>query len=773
MRNLPKPFHQYNVKDTLTEYCGNFAISYLRQMTVGWMEDTSERSKLLPAVWAYADHTIRKNFNRHIFLKETILFDDYIAYLTQNGPRKIAFLLFVKAPGPDPKPFNINPDYAHPITEQWKKEGYEVVFVCALVDFENRRDEMRIVPARSSSLVLAQSVSTYNPYYHGDNERFCKIMCNPVSPSVRKVAAHLKGALERRDKEFLGLLLAEDVAFYQRGDDDKDQLICEGKKAISDLLLQTTLQQCYLREPSHQFHSFALSDGRTPYLIYTDENGKISEICKLNETTIYKALFDVAEQPIPKLTAISVQDPIIQHGFTIRGTFSNGTVKSFSLFLPDSIELPATFTYKGIPFTRKDFYSARLMDSFCEGILFQNGCFISHEEFYFNGVSQQKILEKEELIFENEEFALYQICSHPRMQTPDGIYEFLPAPCGPDGKRLTDCLDITLHSAKQPFRTAFRNGKEGILHPNGQWAAPPVYDAVRICDDGCSVLKRDGEIYLLTANQKLVPLGLTLEHWDFCYHYIPFYFKSNRLYGYLDRSGSVAISPKFAVAQPFCKQNYAIIGVLQDNRILYGTIGMAGEEIIPPRFHALEALKEGVLAYQDDRKKWGILNPQGDILMKARFEYIGCYDPVHQLVSAGTEDDVSVYSIHKEQPLLPLTYDFIEFEPNCILGYFNYETFCFDYNGNPISEEEVFFENDDETPPLEKNPLQINAEATGLYTRDRTPVLTGTFKNIAISEPFISAETPFEKAYYEIRHKNPAKELAPFLIEQIDNLKNR
>ena len=126
-------YYDYSVKDILTGYFGTNVLAAMRkksQTSLG-----PEHSKhLIPLSWQYADEQIMHLFLDHKFLIRTVIEDDYIVYLYQEGSRQCALLLFIT--DEDKGPFSINTDYACEIIQKWENAGYKTKIVSHSVAIE-------------------------------------------------------------------------------------------------------------------------------------------------------------------------------------------------------------------------------------------------------------------------------------------------------------------------------------------------------------------------------------------------------------------------------------------------------------------------------------------------------------------------------------------------------------------------------------------------------------------------------------------------------------
>ena len=126
-------YYSYSVKDILTEYFGADPLAVMRkksQTSLG-PEDSKH---LIPLSWQYADEQIMHLFLDHKFLIRTVIEEDYIVYLYQEGCQQCALLLFIT--DEDKGPFSINTNYAREIIQKWENAGYKTKIVSHTVAIE-------------------------------------------------------------------------------------------------------------------------------------------------------------------------------------------------------------------------------------------------------------------------------------------------------------------------------------------------------------------------------------------------------------------------------------------------------------------------------------------------------------------------------------------------------------------------------------------------------------------------------------------------------------
>lgn len=84
--------YPYNVKDLLTDYFPNDTLTEMRAINTDKKLDANHKLEL---AWAYTHKHMLGYFLQDIFLKETILCDDYIAYITCQGTKEYVYLVFL------------------------------------------------------------------------------------------------------------------------------------------------------------------------------------------------------------------------------------------------------------------------------------------------------------------------------------------------------------------------------------------------------------------------------------------------------------------------------------------------------------------------------------------------------------------------------------------------------------------------------------------------------------------------------------------------------
>ena len=127
-------YYNYSVKDMLASHFGKNTIFEMRKPHDS-MFGSEEEKNLLPLMWQFADQRAVSTCLEEVFLLDTVLEDDYIAYIVQFGNKKSVYLMFmIPTEGPY---FHLDVDYAKQIAGLWEERGYSaaILRVCVYVSY--------------------------------------------------------------------------------------------------------------------------------------------------------------------------------------------------------------------------------------------------------------------------------------------------------------------------------------------------------------------------------------------------------------------------------------------------------------------------------------------------------------------------------------------------------------------------------------------------------------------------------------------------------------
>jgi len=137
---------------------------------------------------------------------------------------------------------------------------------------------------------------------------------------------------------------------------------------------------------------------------------------------------------------------------------------------------------------------------------------------------------------------------------------------------------------------------------------------------------------------------------------IPYFDKNGKLrmfredkWGFIDKSGAVAVSPQFDAVQDFSEglAGVAFDTVRTNHSCLHcdanqhwGFINKQGKIVIQTKYHSVGPFSDGLAAAQNDDAKWGYINASGDIVIPFNFRWAGRF---HEGLAAAAVDKNAGY----------------------------------------------------------------------------------------------------------------------------------
>ncbi len=97
----------------------------MRTLRIETFKTTDYKDRIVPLMWQYADRRAQEYFLSDCFLINSVIEEDRIAYILQQGEKKIVYLMFLTPV--DGSDFTIDVDYAEEIILEWKLFTYIVV----------------------------------------------------------------------------------------------------------------------------------------------------------------------------------------------------------------------------------------------------------------------------------------------------------------------------------------------------------------------------------------------------------------------------------------------------------------------------------------------------------------------------------------------------------------------------------------------------------------------------------------------------------------------
>ncbi len=700
-------FYDYSVKEILKKHFGENTVFEMRKPHRN-LHEGSEHKNMLPLLWRYADEEAVRLFLEVDFLLETIIEDDYIAYISRFGTTDTAYLMFMITE--DGQGFTMDINYAKKLVNEWEAKGYKTYVLSERVRLE---------------------------YYHGKGAEIYEISQVNGKP-LMTLSEHRCWEYYRRktisvfrsdNEEEYECLFEPDVtvASITRGGNEKR--IGSGIAAVKKLFAGCLAKTAYKELGSRRIYSRTLfADGKEINLSASRRN----LICKLTieETAGGSFIFDEKENDcgslidaIPELRGVRALDPAMMHGYAVQLSYSDGTIRNYYLHMFEEREIPEMCQIDGYEFTRDIFMTAKLDED--GNVLFSNGYRIPRHIAYYRAYRQLQIEHTDRILGENAGISIRSV-----YRTPLKNHLSLPEECFGPNIPLLDNIgnrtsDIALYSKREPIflgdifiGRVEPTGKYGYIFKNGTWAAPPVYNkAEDLCDWGLvikvsrSVNGKETDFFITHSGQE-VPLkdgtefgflsdgliSFNTEAWegprpDAGYYDYHNYELTPGAWGFMDYEGNVVIEPKYVYAiDVFDDPDHFVVARFIGDKLLWGVIDEKGNEVIPCSYPGLYSRWDyaGAAAFQLEKDgPFGLIDFDGNVILEPLFDYIDGYYPERRLVAAGEwEDELGLYSLDLKKMIIPPEYGYID----CKDQYIECETLninyrYFDYNGKelPIS----------------------------------------------------------------------------------------
>ncbi len=715
-------YYAYSVKEILSEYFGADTLAAMRkksQTSLG-----PEHSKhLIPLSWQYADEQILHLFLDHKFLIRTIIEDDYIVYLYQEGSQQCALLLFIT--DEDKGPFSINMGYACEIIRKWENAGYKTKIVSHSVAVErygqtkNFRLLHHVDPGKGAYIytlvenngtpLLVFDIHNCWPVYYK------KIMDVSASKDIREYKC-----------------LFEPTVRITTGQEKKKKTLAAGIEAVVEFFKENAPVGAYYREFRNTgIYNRVLIAGEKDIDIWVNVRNLITEINISHRDAAPVMAWDLGEQrqslvnQVPALQSVRALDVRQMHGYAVQMTYADGTIRNYYLKNFESREIPDTVEIDGSVFDEQILKSVSIKGN---GICFGNGYVVAaHILFYrsYRQVQAACVRSKgyEDVLKPQYMLPLREFKSHFQAQrywgNPGECYGPLDAMLSPDGKRITDISFSGYGFDKWYGNKAWRVCVEptdlyGFILEDGSWLAPPVYEEAEYFEGGCVKAKRkengksrqfllmpdggeipfeydidtrrfDGGLCPYNASKQPVTAPYPGYYWDHDYDDV-----TAGKWGYIDIYGKVVVKPQYVYAVGFYNGGgeRAVVARLIDGKLYWGAIDRTGKEVIPCTYESLYTRWGDAFAYRRyGEKLYGIMDLDGNIITEPQFAFFEAYDEKHQLLTVGEhEDALGVYSLELQKMIIPPEYDSIDYGDriiSCEIPYTARERY-FNYAGEEL-----------------------------------------------------------------------------------------
>ncbi len=717
-----KKYYPYSVKSELENYFTGDTVTEMRIVDDEHSEEA--RKHIIPLAWAYADRCARGVFLTDLFLRETLLYDDYVVYVLEDYSRSYAYLSFLHFE--DNVSFDLDPQYAYGLCREWEAKGYCARIMRNCIGIEKSKDGFRFVT---------------HGYKGMGSEAMIPIAVNGDYVFVRdKIpfwlhanAALYSAVCSGLYSKYESILSADAVLSrcYSRGsaleDHPNTQRLAKGigkiKRYFEGMLLPSMV---YLKGGDESCYDIRIVADNRSLVLYVDSSNQITEIVEtpIKETDdLIPIPADMLPTEIlaPRLTQVRTLDIVAVHAFGIRVGFSDGCVKNYYIKSFDTADIPEFIDVNGYRFSAKELSSARLVENNgVNGVAFSNGYYIPEHILYYRGRTQliPEKLDKE--ILTKDGIRLTGTYASPLHIMRGGPLCFTKFPRDDEyygaSSSFVDCCgnrtgDYSARSidldGKDVFATrSDANNKVGYLKEDGTWLVPPIFDEGGDFEwDHCVSACIGDKKYLVNVLGEIIPFDHRIDLRNFANGLCEFsvqeyngkceypeeeYFDELHpgLWGFIDKLGRIAIEPRYVFTSGFrWIKGRAFVAKIVDGQTLWGLIDEKGNEVIPCVYTNLATHSGAAVNFQRERYgAYGIMDRDGNVIMEPRYRGICGYDEEHGLVAAFHKwDKQGVARISDGKVIVPFEYGCIGFEDGYIEGETEaYECHCYDYNGNRL-----------------------------------------------------------------------------------------
>lgn len=147
------------------------------------------------------------------------------------------------------------------------------------------------------------------------------------------------------------------------------------------------------------------------------------------------------------------------------------------------------------------------------------------------------------------------------------------------------------HDFSEGLANVTVNGRSGFIVKDGSFVIPPVYNS-----ELCYIFGKDIPYYLFNEGLAIVSFGEN----------------PHRMYGCINHSGDIVVSPAFSCLHPFSEG----MAAFQEGGV-WGFIDIGGKKVIPSRFESAGDFHDGLAPVKIATNKYYYINKEGkEVLTK-------------------------------------------------------------------------------------------------------------------------------------------------------------
>lgn len=717
-----RDYYDYSVKEILTN-C--FPENTIWKMRTTCVNGNTDRNMVLPLAWIYADQEAVSAFSNDIFLEDTVLYDDYIAYFVRKKTEKAVFLSFLHFE--NQLPFDLDTKYAFDLAEDWTKKGYRSFILRNCVGFAKLYNGVYHFFSHSCANM---GMSLLKPVVVNGQYLFVIVKDPFWNHATAMVFFAMKSALLSKYE----CIFSDDAALERCGDRsnydkanwryEDTETIALGLKSIKDYFDgKNKIEIAYIKKKGDAaFDTNIIADGNKYILTIGSKNQIpriIEEKIEENDQVILVPEDQLpAEIPMPKIIKVRPLDIQQTRSYGIRISCDDGNEKNYYLMAFESDTIPKSVSVDGVTFDPDILASVRIATN---GISFSNGYFIPSHLLYYRSISQLIPEKIDTVAYKGDSFSIQGTYKMPLSIRNYSNKTLLPHDneyygahhtlIDERGNRISDYSGLYFEGrdCSVLVTRSEANNKIGYINKeNGKWLIPPIFDKGEELRFGnCGKAFIGEKQYLVNVLGEVIPFDYPIETDLFSDYYgenacrfsaEEYNGKITRpeeerfeelmpgLWGYIDHLGKIIVKPQYVFATDFgiCNEKCAFVARLVNGQPLWGLIDLHGNEIIPCMYPNLGTHSGTAVNFQ--RKPnglYGIMDFKGNVIMEPRYKTIYEYNQNFNLIAAGKEwNQIGVARVDSGEIVVPFQYQYIGFEEWYIEcekedGECNY----YDYNG--------------------------------------------------------------------------------------------
>lgn len=721
-------YYNYSVKELLTDFYGDDPIFAMRKPHDSVHKSEEDLKNLLPLEWQYADEKVLHLFVDSAFLTDTVLFDDYIAYIGQFKDEKIVYLMFMLTE--DDPFFHIDIEYAEALLHEWSLKGYKASILreCIDVDYYGNDHSNGFHFGTHSSPGRGHALHEIKAVNGKDILVFSQHSCWESYYRKIKSVSHSSKTAEYE------CLFEPDVTISS-GEEKEKVTLSTGIDSVKAFFESNSpVKLAYKEFKNTDSYSQILVAGDKVLDLYVDRLNLISEINLSDISCGDRIIVDQSENEcislidqIPNIVSIRALDPVQMHSLALQINYGGDNKRNYYLACFDGRTVPGIVEVDGHKFSTNVLHSVCL-DS-AGNVHFSNGYVIPKHILYYRSFRQVQPTYTGTVICNKNNIKIKSVYKLPLTEfkghfsvrqywgNPDECFGPKKAWLDSKGRRISDITLSTIESNDEYDNEATLVSVEptfkyGFIKNDGTWLVPPIYDKSEKFYDGCAKVTRnvDGteKTFLLTKEGIEKPFDFPVDveaftnnrcafnaekwtgEWPDSGYYWDYDWVTPGKWGFIDSEGKVIVEPKYVFAAGFYNGggDHSVVARFVDDKLCWGVIDLYGNEVIPCKYPCLYCRWGEAVAFQcEENGPYGVMDFDGNVIVEPQFDYIEAYDPKHKLVTAGDDSDhVGVYSVELKKMLIPPEYDCVDYNDrmiSCELSWTCKDRY-FDYSGNEL-----------------------------------------------------------------------------------------